>query len=147
MENQDKDLTRLSQFLLGFAEAMLTKNGEFYPFAAIVNAEGKVAACAIDLSPDQPSMSDFIETVERSLEHSLSSGQARLTGLAINVNIPPAIKAPYPDGVRLDLGGGSIKSTVYVPYRMKRAGLLKMKRSVEFSASITDDRPAEDRVP
>ena len=147
MKDQDQDLTRLSQFLLGFAEAMLTKNGEFYPFTAIVNAEGEVAAGSIEISPDQPNMSDFIETVERLLQHSLSSGQARLTGLAINVNIPPAIKAPYPDGVRLDLGSGSIKSTVYVPYRMKRAGLLKMKRSVEFSTSITDDLPTEDRVP
>ena len=105
--------------------------------AAIVTAEGELQACQADTGSDMPDVTKIIQASVDALEESLRSGEARLTGLAINVNIPAEIEAPCRDGVRMDFCSGPMISTVYFPYKVKRVGLLKRKRKVEFSKAVT----------
>ena len=137
MEIRNQDMTQLMHHLLELSHDMLVKDGEFYPFAAIVTAEGELQACQADTGSDMPDVTKIIQASVDALEESLRSGEARLTGLAINVNIPAEIEAPCRDGVRMDFCSGPMISTVYFPYKVKRVGLLKRKRKVEFSKAVT----------
>ena len=47
MADPKEEIQQILNYLLPFAEQMLTKEGEFYPYAAILDAGGEVQAVSV----------------------------------------------------------------------------------------------------
>lgn len=64
------DLDELLNDCIGFAQKMLAKHGEFYPYAGAIGADGqiqKIAALPDDLTDDRPKSADVIAACEAAL--------------------------------------------------------------------------------
>ena len=86
MQQANADAEALTHWTLAFAEKMLLKKGEFYPFAAVVNNKGEVEAIAVDDGEsDHPLSQHIIDLNRRMLRLGAQSGKWRATALAYDV--------------------------------------------------------------
>jgi len=114
------DLDGLLNITLPFAQQMLAKRSEFYPFGASVTASGETRLLAGDLGQEHPASADVLALlVER-----LRQGRADLRAVAICSDV----RLPDSDAVRVELEHRDGQAlAVLVPYRKKRFG-----RGVEY---------------
>ncbi|MBA4163711.1 MAG: hypothetical protein C0510_03620 [Erythrobacter sp.] len=111
-----EQLNEMVGFLMDFANQMLTQAGEFYPFAAFINAEGSVEAVGGYTGEEQPEPSEVYQLLQQALRTRAQTGGAKAIGIAVNVNIPPAFESPLPDGVRITLEMEGDSRLIYFPY-------------------------------
>jgi hypothetical protein len=114
------DLDGLLNMTLPFAQQVLAKGGEFYPFGATVTTSGETRLLAGDLVPEQPASADVVSV----LVDGLRQDRARFMA----VTICSDVQLPESDAVRVELehqDGHAI--AVRMPYKKKRFG-----RAVEY---------------
>jgi len=121
------------QYCLGFAEQMLGKAGEFYPFGAVVTPDGQLGARAAWNGEEHPSSQDMYV-----LQLDAFRAEAREKGLiavalAVDVNVPQGFESPHPDAVRVKLECANSSRLVYVPYVLKKKGIFGKARTVTFA--------------
>src|SRR5437867_3413361 len=75
------DYDALLQALLPFAEQMLKKHGEFYPFAMGVTTQGEVAAYATDEGKEMPEPMEVLASLNRMFQSEARAGKVRATGI------------------------------------------------------------------
>jgi hypothetical protein len=117
------DLDSLLNGLLPFAQEMLKRYGEFYPFAQAVTSEGEMVALATYTGDEHPPSQQVIEELVTALRADAVEGRYRATGICFDVRVMPPNGAPKTDAVVIALehaAGESIE--VYLPYRKKRFG-------------------------
>lgn len=114
------DLDGLLNMTLPFAQQMLAKHGEFYPFGATVTTGGEARLIAGELGREHPASSDVLSLlVERLCQ---DRGGLRAVAICSNVRLPDS------DAVRVDLehrDGHAM--AVLMPYKEKRFG-----RGIEY---------------
>ena len=114
------DLDGLLNITLQFAQQMLAKRAEFYPFGATVTAGGETRLLAGDLGQEHPASADVLSLlVER-----LRQERAGLKAVAICSDV----RLSESDAIRVELehrDGHAI--AVLMPYKPKRFG-----RGVEY---------------
>jgi hypothetical protein len=119
-QSQD-DLDGLLNVTLPFAQQMLAKNGEFYPFGAAVTASGETRLIARDSTDgEHPASADVLS----SLLAGFRQTRADLRAVAICSDV----RLPDSDAVRVELehrDGHAM--AVLLPYKKKRLG-----RSVQY---------------
>ncbi len=120
-----EQLNELVNYLMSFADEMLTKSGEFYPFAAIVNTDGIVEARGAYDGVEHPQSIDILAILEEALRAEVARGEAIAVGLAVDVDIPPQFESPLPDGVRVGLETEGNSRLIYYPYELGKRGLFK----------------------
>jgi hypothetical protein len=76
-----EDYNALLGALMPFAEDMLKKHGEFYPFGAAVNAAGEVSAHAADTGEEMPESQQVIALLVKGLQAEAREGKIRATGI------------------------------------------------------------------
>lgn len=130
---------QILEMCMGFAISMLENHGEFFPFAAIVNARGEVMVREIDFAESDPTPEAVLRSTSASLERDLHSGHAVLTAQVVNVNIPMQFNAPVSDGIRIELKTTVERSLTYVPYMIAHRGVSKKQREVEILRAIEAD--------
>ena len=115
------DLDALLNLLYGFAKQMLSKHGEFFPFAASMDKEGKIACVGGDTGDEQPSPNEVIELLEGGLAASAKQGKIRACGICINMQVQKTPQDPKMDAVcaRLEHENGQAIE-VYMTYRKRR---------------------------
>lgn len=75
-------------FLLPFAEDQLKKNGEFFPFGAVVTMDDEVAATSYyDDKNDHPESAAVIENLVRGAKNMDSEGKIKASGIAWNASV------------------------------------------------------------
>jgi hypothetical protein len=119
-EQAQDDLDGLLNMTLPFAQQMLSKSGEFYPFGATVTTKGETRLLAGDLGHEHPASAD----VHSLLVDRLRQDRARFRAVAICSDV----RLPDSDAVRVELehqDGHAM--AVLMPYKKKRLG-----RSVEY---------------
>ncbi len=57
MAEPTEEIQEILNFLLPFAEQMLSEHGEFYPYAAALGSDGELSAVGADLEDDDSPMS------------------------------------------------------------------------------------------
>lgn len=119
-EAQD-DLDGLVNATLPFAQQMLERHGEFFPFAAGVTADGIVELFGADPgADDRPASTDVLDQLVGGLRE--RAGSLRAIALVADV------RAGESDAVRVELehcDGHAI--CVLLPYRKKR-----LRRGIDF---------------
>ena len=120
------DLEELLNFLIPFAQEMLAKNGEFYPFGAASDAQGEVAAQAADTGEEQPDSNDVIAMLVAGMREEAKRGEIRAAGICYDARVVPPGKTEKTDAIACRLEHASGEAVVtFVPYRKGFMGRYK----------------------
>ena len=112
-----EQLHRLYDHCLGFARKMLEKGGEFFPFAAEIGVDGKLAAVGYFDGNERPSPQDLYKSLIGLMRIRAESHQIIAAAIASDVTIPTHLSAPYSDGIRVQLEDETTGRYIYVPYK------------------------------
>jgi hypothetical protein len=117
MAEPNEEIEELLNFLLPFAEQMLKKEGEFYPYAATMAADGEVAAVAIHEGDEQPDVGDLLITLHDQLREQAADGAIRASGIAADVTLTDPDSGEMTDAVQVQLDHVDAEAVViYAPY-------------------------------
>lgn len=112
-------LNELLNAVLPFAQQMLDKHGEFYPFAAALDPDGKVILVAGHPGEEHPVPSELRDFLEASLRQGAQEGRYTGTAVCFNATFTPT-GGTRQDVVAVELeheSGDAV--TVYLPYSEK----------------------------
>ena len=116
MEETQNPVNRLFGFVVEFAEQMLAKSGEFFPFGASVTEGGEIVAAAGMTDSENPSAPEVYRSVARGLASSAAGGDAAAVALVANVIIPGELEPAAESGIRVHVEAAGFARMVYVPY-------------------------------
>jgi len=122
LERDEEDLNAILNTLFDFAQEQIQRHGEFFPFAAVVGADGELSTVAVQIDEERPQSTAVIEELYRVLTPQAESGAIRAAGVCMDVLMtPPGGKKT--DALRADLEHVDDRvATAFVPYRKKRLG-------------------------
>ncbi len=130
---------------------MLVEAGEFYPFGAFVNTDGKVEALAAHLGTEFPKGHELYEFLESAVKELAAEKKILAYSLVANVTVPIELNSPHPDGMRIHVVAPDYSRMIYTPYRslpyraMRK--FLAFLPVVEYAEEITVDVPSNAFVP
>jgi hypothetical protein len=123
-----EECEELMNSVLPFAEQMLTKYREFYPFGGTMSIDGKITHTASSTGEEHPALQPLIDLLEQGFRDGAMRRQLKATAIVVDIRTIPPGKKEKQDAVeiRLDhVSGYSVK--VIFPYRFSAEG------QVEFS--------------
>jgi hypothetical protein len=120
------DLEELLNALIPFAQEMLAKNGEFYPFGASIDAKGEVSAQAADPGEENPDSQEVIAMLVAGMREEAKRGEIRAAGICYDARVVPPGKTAKTDAIACRLEHASGEAVVtFVPYRKALLGRYK----------------------
>ena len=75
------ELETLLDPLLDFAQQMLRKNGEFFPFGGTISIDGQVNLTAADADDERPASQDVIDLLASGMRTQAAAGQIRAAAI------------------------------------------------------------------
>lgn len=118
--NAKEESERLVNHLLPLAKEMLTRYGEFYPYAAYMTPEGEIVDMGAD-DPDTeyPKSKDLIYVLRSSLEEVASAGQCRAGAIVLNVTVHLSESQRKSDAVQIFVDHvDGYSAEVFFPYEI-----------------------------
>jgi hypothetical protein len=116
MAEPREEIELLLNFLLPVAEEQLSKVGEFYPYAAMVAADGEVKSVTAAAGQD-PEVSDLLVSLHEELRAHAAQGSIRASGIAADVTLTDPDSGETTDAVQLELDHADGDPVdIYVPY-------------------------------
>jgi hypothetical protein len=127
----DEVSIQLTSTLVPFAQEMLAKHGEFYPFAATIDKNGKVAQVAGEIGSARPESSELIAFLNEALRVQAARGVIRACGICYNVGARlPGYKDKV-DAICCHVEHAAAPPVqVFVPYRKGFLGRMKYDKPV-----------------
>ena len=123
MAEPRQEIEQLLNYLLPFAEQMLSGDGEFYPYAATMDAGGEVQAVSM-AGDEQPDVGELLLALHAELREQASRGAIRASGIAADVTLTDPDSGDTTDAVQLELDHADIEAVdVYVPYTTGDEGI------------------------
>ena len=115
------DLDGLLNVTIPFAQQMLEKSGEFYPFGAAMSAGGEARLLGVETGQDdRPASSAVLDSLLGGIRHARAEYRA--------VAICSDVRLPDSDAVRVELEHQEGQAmAILLPYKKKRFG-----RGVEY---------------
>ncbi len=110
-----EDYNALLEMLMPFAEQMLKKHGEFFPFGAAVSATGEVGVHATYDGNETPASEEVIAMLVQGFQGEARSGKIRATGICYDGRIVQDGKKVDAVIISLEHISGSATKTC-VPY-------------------------------
>ncbi len=120
------ELDSLLNSLLPFAQQMLQKHGEFYPFGVTMRPDGAIESLAAQVGEERPLSQTVIDMLIESYREQALAGEIIATGIGIDVRSVSAAGGERTDAIlaRLEHKDGEAIE-VYLPYRKGLFGRLK----------------------
>ncbi|MBO0832685.1 MAG: hypothetical protein J2P28_02575 [Actinobacteria bacterium] len=114
-EQCQNDLDGLLNITLPFAQQMLKKSGEFYPFGAAMSTEGEAQLLGAHPGPDRPATAEVLALLLKGFRH--DRGRFRAVAICSDVRLSDS------DAVRVELEHqeGSAMA-VFLPYQKNHPG-------------------------
>ena len=123
MEESQNPVNRLFAFVVEFAEQMLAKSGEFFPFGGSITDAGEIAAAAGEPGDSEhPNAQDVYRQVARGLASRASGDDVAAVALVANVMIPTELEPAAESGIRVHVEAPGFARMVYVPYEFMEGG-------------------------
>lgn len=117
VEEAQNPVNRLFGFVVEFAEQMLAKSGEFFPFGGSITDAGEIAAAAgAPDGPGVPNAQDVYRLVAKGLASRASGDEVAAVALVANVIIPTELEPVAESGIRVHMEAPGFARMVYVPY-------------------------------
>lgn len=119
MEHAKSDCENILNVLMPFAEDMLVKHGEFFPFGGTMAPDGVISQVAASQEEGNPSSADVVERLRDRFRDGAAKGEIKATGIAYDMLITPPGAQNKQDAVALALDHRDGYSVVVVfPYRL-----------------------------
>jgi hypothetical protein len=80
---------KLKNIIVEQAKFFLSEVGEFYPFGAMVNADGSIVPLGVQLENDYPNLMEVILVLEEAIIDKLKNREAKIGGIGTDVNYKP----------------------------------------------------------
>lgn len=103
MNNPKSECQDLMNEALPFAEQMLAKHGEFFPYGRALNAAGKVVAVAAYDGREQPPSADLIRLLKQAFTQEAKRGQYKATALVYDVRVTLPSSGKKSDAIAVSL--------------------------------------------
>lgn len=133
------DLDQLLNALMPFAQQMLSKHGEFFPFGAAMSADGEIGLHAGDTGEEQPEAQEVIGLLTAGFRQQAAEGSIRAAGVCVDIRTIPPGQQEKTDAISVPLEHQSGEAaTVILPYkkgflgRIKYGEMFAVKRDPEF---------------
>jgi hypothetical protein len=125
MPEPTDEIQELLNFLLPYAEQMLNEHGEFFPYAAALDAEGELNAVEADVDDDDsPDVGDVLLALHEGLRERAAGGAIRATGIAADVTLTDPSSGETTDAVQVELDHAEADAVdVFVPYETEPEGI------------------------
>jgi hypothetical protein len=124
MPQPTDEIQELLNFLLPFAERMLSQHGEFYPYAAALDSDGAVSAVGIDMHDDSPDVGELLIALHQGLRERAAEGAIRASGIAADVTLTDPDSGETTDAVQVELDHADADAVdIFVPYETKAEGI------------------------
>ena len=124
MAEPTDEIQEILNFLLPYAEQMLSQHGEFYPYAAALGADGDLNAVATDVDDDSPDVSEVLLALHQGLRERAAEGAIRASGIAADVTLTDPDSGETTDAVQVELDHAEAEPVdVYVPYESAEGGI------------------------
>ncbi len=122
---REAECENLLNAVLPFAEQMLKKEGEFYPFGAVLKVEGEIAYLAGYDGREQPPSQDIIHLLKTALVQGASSGQYEATVLVYGVKAKLPDSGQMSDAIAMSINHRAGYSVIIVlPYQLRNGQIV-----------------------
>ena len=127
------DLDTLMNAAIPFAQQMLRKYGEFYPFGVSMNAEGEIMMDAGYNGVERPASQELIDLLTDAYREKARSGGLRAAGICADVRVIPPGQSHKSDAIRVSLEHHNGEAVdVILPYKKRWFG--RMSYGVVFAS-------------
>jgi hypothetical protein len=125
MAEPTDEIQEILNFLLPYAEQMLSQHGEFYPYAAALDADGDLNAVATDVDDDDsPDVSEVLLALHQGLRERAAEGAIRASGIAADVTLTDPDSGETTDAVQVELDHADADAVdIFVPYETEAEGI------------------------
>ena len=118
------DCEKLLNAVLPFAEELLGKEGEFFPYGGAMAPDGAFVSVAADDGREQPPSVDIIHLIKSGFVTGANDGSYKATALVYDVRITLPGDGVTSDAIAIDLDHRDVYSmTVMFPYALEPHGL------------------------
>ena len=123
MKTPKEECEELMGSVVPFAEQMLSRHREFYPFGAAMAPDGRITAVGGHTGDEHPASQEVITLLEKGFQEDARTGKYKATALVIDMLVIPPGKDIKQDAiaVRLDHRDGYSVVVVF-PYTIGPAG-------------------------
>lgn len=120
------DLDALLNLLLPHAQDLVRKYGEFYPFGAMMTAEGEATLQAAYDGDEHPSSQDLIDLLVAGMRQAAQAGRIRASAVCLDTRVVPPGQGNKIDAicVRIEHHTGEA-AAAYLPYRKGFLGRIR----------------------
>jgi hypothetical protein len=123
MAEPKEEIEELLNYLLPFAERQLNEAGEFYPYAAMVSADGELRSVTA-ATGEEPEVADLLVALHAELRSHAADGSIRASGIAADVTLTDPDSGETTDAVQIELDHADGDPVdVYVPYETATDGV------------------------
>ena len=120
------DLNELMNALLPFAQQMLAKHGEFFPFGASMNHSGEIKMLSTFNGSEHPASNTLIDFYIEAFHHQSLYGDLRSAGICYDIHTIPPGKTEKYDAICISLEHQSGEAVdVFVPYTKEKTGKIQ----------------------
>jgi hypothetical protein len=140
------DLDQLLNVALEFAKKILKQNGEFYPFGASMDADGKITMDGATTGEERPPSQELLDLLAQSYANRANSGELRAAAVCADVRVPPPGSEAKTDAIQVGLEHSTGEAvTVFLPYekgwfgRVRYGNLFASTRDRQFFSSAGGD--------
>jgi hypothetical protein len=124
MAEPTDEIQELLNFLLPYAERMLSEHGEFYPYAAALDSDGELNAVGTDLDDDSPDVGEVLLALHQGLRERAAEGEIRASGIAADVTLTDPDSGETTDAVQVELDHAEADAVdIFVPYETEAEGI------------------------
>jgi hypothetical protein len=132
------DLDRLLNAVLPFAQEMLAKHGEFFPFGASIASDGEIVCHGAYNGEEHPPSQELIDLLTQAFRQQAASGQIRAAALCYDVRTTPPGHVEKMDAICVSAEHENGESAdVFLPY--KKGWFGKISYGTIFGASRKKD--------
>jgi hypothetical protein len=112
------DLDQLLNAVVPFAQQMLAKHGEFFPFGSSMTTDGEIVANASYDGDEQPESKHLIELLTQAFRQEASSGKIRAAAICYDVRTVPPGQSEKTDAICVSAEHKNGEAAnVFLPYK------------------------------
>lgn len=117
MAESKVQLENLMNVVIKSAQFFLSKNGEFYPFAQVINNDNKVQIVYSLDEEGHPSSKEVLKTLELSLQEKAEDNYL-VVAVCTNITVTKSDKVNFSDAINIRLEHrDGLAYNVYLPYK------------------------------
>jgi hypothetical protein len=112
------DLDQLLNAVLPFAQQMLAKHGEFFPFGSSMTTDGEIIANGAYDGDEQPPSQQLIDLLTQAFRQEAAAGKIRAAAICYDVRTVPPGRSEKTDAICVSSEHQNGEAAdVYVPYK------------------------------